>query len=79
MFIDGQKLFVIRDQCRDDGIVLMQQKVMIEQAVDKTVHTILDVGKIADHTLLIERILFDGNTGFDAMSVQVSAFARMIH
>ena len=51
------------------GIVFMQQKIMIKVLINVCVNTVSDIGKIADHALVVELFLLYGNRGLNAMPV----------
>jgi hypothetical protein len=57
----------------------MQQEVMIQMLIHEGFDRVAHIGEVADHALLIEFVALDGNAGFDAVSMQVAALARMIH
>jgi len=42
-------------------------------------NTVPNIGKIADHALIVEFFLSDGNRGLDAVAMQVAALAGMVH
>ena len=79
VFVNRQETLVVGNERRDDGVIFMQQKVMIQMLVDESFHRIADIGKVADHALFIEIFALDGDTGFYAVAVQIAAFAGMVH
>jgi len=79
MFLQGQKSFVILLQQGDDRVILVQEKIVIQDFVHIVFDTRLDLSEIADHALCIELFLRDGDCSPDAVSMQIPAFAGMIH
>lgn len=79
VFGQREKTFVVFDQHGDDWIILVQQKIMIKVLIDIAFNKIFDVGKVADHALIVKLLLLYRNRGFHTMAVQISAFARMVH
>lgn len=79
VFGQSEKTFVVFNQHGDDRIILMQQEIMVKLLIDIAFNTILDVGKITDHALIVKLLLLYRNRGFDAVAVQIPAFAWVVH
>lgn len=69
VFVKSKEALLICCKHRDDRVVLMQQEIMIKVLVNVGVNTVSNIGKIADHALVVELFLLYGNRGLNAMPV----------
>ena len=57
----------------------MQQEIMIKMLINKIFCRRSNISKIANHSLIVKLLRFNGYRGFYAMSVQVAASTGVIH
>jgi hypothetical protein len=79
MFVKSQKALIVGHEHGNNRVILMQQEIMIKVLINVALDAISNVGEVADHTLFVKLFLLYGNRGLNAVSMQVSAFAGMIH
>jgi len=61
VFVKGKETLLVCSEHGYDRIIFMQQKIMIKMLIYKRFNAVSNIGKVADHALVVELFLLYGN------------------